>query len=281
MSTFLEQFYEIPVDENSFYLKRLFQDYAQRFINLKSVREINEENFELIKSKDSKFNYKYYLYTFKTERFILSVSKGNDTETVVVSFLETDKNAYRTDVDKLSEVYGYFEKSRFDVKYFWPTYRRIDKSFVVLKYNDEERIFLTHTSEFDPNKRDTIDAAKIEYSYDFVKSSLLNYHNQKHSLHQKPAEIYYSKNKSLILKKVWYQRDKLHRLHKPAEMVYDFKNRLKKEAYYHNDDKHRNDGPAEIYYKYEEGVLVNVWYTNDEFVKTETQKLTYLFNDLP
>jgi len=269
MSTFLDQFYETPVDTNSLYLQKMLSNYS----SFKSVKKLTEEavmDFKGIHSSEKE----HYLYESKDERFIFTIgSLGIGEDYATIEFLEKTSNRLRQN-GKLPYkiIYTENDKNEFIIDTHWPSGKEILKNYTVLKYNRTDRVILKKTTYYDPSKLATDEAAEIVISLSSVTKTWLNKHRNKHSQNL-PAEIIFTKNLTHVLRERWYQRNKLHRANLPAETIYDIKNRVKKEAFYYNDQKHNLEEAAEWYYNYTENNIVKIWYQNDELITTSKVKI--------
>lgn len=277
MSTFLEQFYDIPVDGNSQYLQRILAaDYLKFSSTFKSVKKLSPEYVESLKgSIYTTDQATHYLYDLKDERFIFTLCEFSKDEVyATLEYLEKDSDICRNNFKlPYKIIYENLEKANeFTVTFQWLNGKEVIKNYVILKYNRSERIFLKKVKIIDPSNFDVGKPTEIIKSINYVKQIWMNKNRQKHR-NILPAEVEYTKNLSHVTHEYWYQKDKLHHNYMPAVKVYDLKNRIKKVGYYHMNMKHSIEQAAELYYNYGEGSVVKIWYQNDDLVTTEKCKI--------
>lgn len=278
MSTFLEQFYDIPVDGNSQYLQRILAaDYFKFSSTFKSVKKLSQEYVESLKGSIYTTDLAaHFLYELKDERFIFTLCEFSKDEVyATIEYLEKDLDVCRTNLNlPYKIIYENLEKTNeFTVHYYWLNGKEVIKHYVILKYTRFERIFLRKVQIIEPLNNDTNKPTEIIKSVHYIKQIWLNKNRQKHR-NSLPAEVVYTKNLTHVTHKYWYQKDKLHRVNNPAEIVHDLKNRIKKTAFYHLNMKHCLEGPAEMYYNYgEDSGVMKIWYQNDELITIEKCKL--------
>lgn len=279
MNTFLTQFYDIPVDQNSLYLQRIFADNYHKFVsNFKSVKKMNFENIGTLKgSLFSDFEEQhYYLYDLKEQRFIFSINKFSTGEVYAsVEYLDKEKDQYQHNQDLPYKIIYHetIDKNlEYHVNFYWHDGREIEKHYVVLKYNRSERVLLKRQTLTNPKNFGTDKAASMTYSIYNNTCIWFNKNKQRHRLHG-PAEIVNTKNNTHTTHKYWYQRNKLHRINEPSILIYDLKNRIKKKAFYYLNEKHNMEGPAEFYYNYKDCSVIKIWYQNDQLITTDKTKI--------
>lgn len=283
MNVFLEQFYEIPVDKTSVFLKRIFSNYSQMFSKVKTIKNLTSE--EALKYNirgaaiDSNSIKEHVLFEFEDYKFILTICKydayfsdfGNNY--AFIEYLENYENQpYKIGYSENVLKNGNEEIKEYHVAINWGTDKVVSKRYTLLEYaNNISRSILCDVSLYEPLNNGTDKASIINMSLFVKRFTWLNKNSQKHRQIQ-PAEITYTKNMTHVIHECWYSCNKLHRLNLPAEIAYDLKKRVKKEAYFKNNKKHSSPN-AETYYNYADKCVTKIWYENDELIKTDQEKI--------